>query len=253
MSIARSACDEGDYRWAAEVLSHVLFADEEHVEARDLQAATFEQLAFGAENGTWRNAFLSGASELRHGVLEVPSTADAPELTAALTVDQVLSALAILVDGPRSWDEPLVISFVVTDLDETHVIELRHGTLVRRRAATPEVGSTTFRLSRQALGALLAGVLDLGEAVADGRISVDGDSAVLPRLVGLLDPPDETFPIVTPQSASGRVGGPGVRSSPGCRGVADVATGTPVRPCERPWHAGQRVGPVGIEPTTKGL
>lgn len=80
------------------------FADEEHVEARDLQAATFEQLAFGAENGTWRNAFLSGASELRHGVLEVPSTADAPELTAALTVDQVLSALAILVDGPRSWE-----------------------------------------------------------------------------------------------------------------------------------------------------
>lgn len=110
----------------------------------------------------------------------------------------MLSALAILVDGPRSWDEHLVISFVVTDLDETHVIELRHGTLVRRRAATPEVGSTTFRLSRQALGALLAGVLDLGEAVADGRISVDGDSAVLARLVGLLDPPAETFPIVTP-------------------------------------------------------
>ena len=44
------------------VLNHVLFSDEHHQAARALQADAFEQIAFGAENGTWRNVFLVGAS-----------------------------------------------------------------------------------------------------------------------------------------------------------------------------------------------
>ena len=41
-------------------------------EARRLQAAAFEQLGFGAECGTWRNAFLAAATELRQGQLRHP-------------------------------------------------------------------------------------------------------------------------------------------------------------------------------------
>jgi alkyl sulfatase BDS1-like metallo-beta-lactamase superfamily hydrolase len=198
VSVARSAFEEGDYRWAAEVLNHVLFADQDHAEARSLQADTFEQLAFGCENGTWRSAFLTGAAELRRGIIGVPLSSGSSDLSAALTVEQLLSALAICVDGPRAWGEHLMISFVVDDLEETHVVELRHGTLVRRRADAPAPGSTTFTLTRPALGGLLAGALDLGEALADGRVSVEGDPAVLARLVDLLDPPGGNFPIVTP-------------------------------------------------------
>jgi alkyl sulfatase BDS1-like metallo-beta-lactamase superfamily hydrolase len=198
VAVARSAFDEGDYRWAAEVLNHVLFADEHHADARDLQADTFDQLAFGAENGTWRNAFLSGATELRHGLLSTPTTSDSPELAAALTVEQLLSAVALNIDGPRAWDEHLRLAFVVTNVGETHAVELRHGTLVHRRVASPPPGSTTLRLSRPDLGALLAGRLDLTDAVAEGTIELDGDATVFARLVGLLDPPDGNFPIVTP-------------------------------------------------------
>jgi alkyl sulfatase BDS1-like metallo-beta-lactamase superfamily hydrolase len=64
---ARDSYDAGDYRWVAEVLNHVVFAEPSHAEARELQADCLEQLGYGAENGTWRSAFLSGAHELRHG------------------------------------------------------------------------------------------------------------------------------------------------------------------------------------------
>ena len=67
IAIAREAFDEQDYRWAAEVLDHVLFADATNEAAKSLQADTFEQLGFGAENGTWRSVFLAGATELREG------------------------------------------------------------------------------------------------------------------------------------------------------------------------------------------
>ena len=57
---ARTAYESGDLRWAAELLDRAIFADPGHAEARALQADTFEQLAYGAENGPWRNAYPRG-------------------------------------------------------------------------------------------------------------------------------------------------------------------------------------------------
>jgi linear primary-alkylsulfatase len=67
VELAQQAFDSGDFRWAATLLDHAVFADSEHDGARTLLADTLEQLAYGAENATWRNFFLSGATELRDG------------------------------------------------------------------------------------------------------------------------------------------------------------------------------------------
>ena len=69
VELAQKAFDEGDFRWAATLLDHATFADAEHPKVRELYADTLEQLAYGAENATWRNFFLSGATELRDGQL----------------------------------------------------------------------------------------------------------------------------------------------------------------------------------------
>ncbi|HWE13953.1 MAG TPA: alkyl sulfatase dimerization domain-containing protein, partial [Solirubrobacteraceae bacterium] len=68
LSHARAAFERGDYRWVAEVVNHLVFANPDNTEARELQARALEQLAYGAENGTWRNFFLMGAQELREGI-----------------------------------------------------------------------------------------------------------------------------------------------------------------------------------------
>jgi alkyl sulfatase BDS1-like metallo-beta-lactamase superfamily hydrolase len=199
LAVARTAFDTGDYRWTAEVLDRILYADESDTEARELQAATFEQLAFGCENGTWRNAFLAGAHELRRGIFGTPVSSTG--LASALTVEQVLSAVAVRIDGPRAWDEHLTISWVVTDLDEVHVTELRNGTLIQRRAGAPEAGSTVVRLPRQVLLGVAGGVLDLDAAVGQGLLSIEGDAQALARLVAVVGEVDPDFPIVTPRRA----------------------------------------------------
>jgi alkyl sulfatase BDS1-like metallo-beta-lactamase superfamily hydrolase len=198
VAVARQAFDEGDYRWAVEVLDHVLFADEGHVAARDLQADAFEQLGFGAENGTWRCAFLSGATELRSGIFGTPTSSHAPDIVGALPVDQLLDTIAIRIDGPRAWDERLVLSLVMTDSGVTHVAELRNGVLNHKTAAAPAPGGPAFTLSRPTLIGLVTGSVDMGAAVADGRVVIDGDPSALGRLVSLLAPVDRAFPIVTP-------------------------------------------------------
>ena len=195
---ARRAFDEGDHRWAAEVLNHVLFADETNAEARALQADTLEQIGFGAENGTWRNAFLSGAHELRHGQFGTPTTATAPDVVGALSVEQLFGSVGTRIDGPRAWAEHLVMSWVITDEGFTQVTELRNGVLIQRRATSPVPGSTTFTLTRPTLIGLVTGTLDMAEALADGTVVCDGDAGVLGRLVSLVARVDTDFAIVTP-------------------------------------------------------
>jgi alkyl sulfatase BDS1-like metallo-beta-lactamase superfamily hydrolase len=197
LETARRAYDDGDYRWAVEVCKHLLFADDTDAAAQALQADALEQLGFGAENGTWRNAFLSGAHELRHGRFGSPTTASA-ELVSALSVDQVLDSIAIRIDGPKAWHERLTLSFVVTDTGATHIAELRNGVLHHRTSPSPASGSTTLTLTRPMLIGLITGAVDLGDAVRDGDIDVDGEPTDLGRLVGLLAPVDPDFPIVTP-------------------------------------------------------
>ncbi|MDJ0313184.1 alkyl sulfatase dimerization domain-containing protein [Arthrobacter sp. H35-D1] len=57
VELAQVAHDDADFRWAATLLDHAVFTDEKHSGARELYADTLEQLAYGSENGTWRNFF----------------------------------------------------------------------------------------------------------------------------------------------------------------------------------------------------
>jgi alkyl sulfatase BDS1-like metallo-beta-lactamase superfamily hydrolase len=198
VAVARKAFDEGDYRWVVEVLNHVLFADEHHAEARALQADTLEQLGFGAECGTWRNAFLAGATELRRGIFGTPVGAVSLELLGALSVGQVFDSVAIRVDGPKAWHEHIVLSWDITDEGTTYVTELRNGAMNHKTVPAPVPGTTTFRLARLDLIKLVVGLLDLPAAIADGTVVIDGDPAVLGRLLVLVAPVDPSFAIVTP-------------------------------------------------------
>ncbi len=198
IAIAQQAFDDGDYRWAAQVLDHVLFSGDADESARALQANTLEQLGFQSESGTWRSAYLAGAAELRHGQFGTPTSSAAIDILGALTVSQTFDSMAIRVDGPRAWDTHQTMSWVITDEDATYVTELRNGVLNHHTIDQPLDGSTTFRLSRRALIGLVTGLLDLATALGDGTVVVDGDPADLGRLVSLLAPVDPDFAIVTP-------------------------------------------------------
>lgn len=197
---ARQSFEAGDFRWVAEVLNHVVFADPDHQPARDLLADTYEQLGYGAENGTWRCAYLSGAHELRHGGFGTPVTPVSPDVLAQLTPEQMFDALAVRVDGPRSWDEHLTLDIDLTDVGTRYRLTLRNGVLSSTTAPQTTAADAVVHLpaaALPALPALAAGASDPVGATAAG-ITVDGDPAALGRLMAALDTPDPDFAIVTP-------------------------------------------------------
>jgi alkyl sulfatase BDS1-like metallo-beta-lactamase superfamily hydrolase len=122
--------DDGDLRFAAQLLKHAVFADPDHKEAKDLLAQTFERLGHGAENGTWRNFYLMGATELRNGIGAAPVPDLGAGMAAALTVEQLFDSVAIRVNGPKAWSETMTIDWHFTDLGERYRMSLSNGVLV---------------------------------------------------------------------------------------------------------------------------
>jgi alkyl sulfatase BDS1-like metallo-beta-lactamase superfamily hydrolase len=193
---AREAYERGDFRWVAEVVNHLVFADPGNTDAKELQARALEQLAFGAENGTWRNSFLMAARELREGPSGT-ATSVPPDLLTNLSNEQLFDALAIQLDGPRAGDLRTTIRWHFTDSDETHTLTLWHGVLTHRRSARGSADASVA-VRRDALDELIAGATTIADLVAAERLVIDGDQAKLGELLGLLDPPDPRFAIVTP-------------------------------------------------------
>ncbi|WTM18198.1 alkyl sulfatase dimerization domain-containing protein [Isoptericola halotolerans] len=194
---ARAAYDAGDFRWVAELVNHVVFAEPDHAAARELLADTYEQLGYGAENGTWRDFFLSGATELRDGQFGTPTETNAPDVIANLSPEMLFDALAIQVNGPLAWDEKLTVDVVLTDTGDRYRLRLAHGVLTYSAAPQRGEADATLTASKQALPVLAMGGLPPEKLAAVG-IELSGDPAVLGRLVAVLEPGDKDFAIVTP-------------------------------------------------------
>ncbi|MFF3391830.1 alkyl/aryl-sulfatase [Streptomyces sp. NPDC002669] len=196
---ARRSFAEGDYRWVVQVVNHVVFADPGNAEARALQADALEQLGYGSENGTWRNFYLTGALELRHGSVGTPTTTASTDLLGALTLDQLFDALAVRVDGPGSWDADICVRWLPKGGDPV-TLRLRNGVLTHvtgegPAACEPDVEVT---LGEDDLRAVLLGATALPDLVERGGAEVAGDPGRVAELLGHLDEPDPDFAVVVP-------------------------------------------------------
>ncbi|BBY81450.1 MBL fold metallo-hydrolase [Mycolicibacterium pulveris] len=194
VELARAAFDNGDFRWAATLLDHVIFTDENHAQARGLYADTLEQLAYGAENAVWRNFFLSGAAELRDGNFGTATQPSAPTLLAQLTPEQIFDILAISVNGPGAWDLDIAVDVTFLDTGTNYRLSLRNGVLVHRQVPADEA---TAQAGVQVADTLRLLALAAGDNDSPG-LDVTGDTAVLTSLLAVVDRPDPAFNIVTP-------------------------------------------------------
>ncbi|KRE31162.1 alkyl/aryl-sulfatase [Agromyces sp. Soil535] len=192
---ARASLDVGDLRWAAQVLDHVVFAEPDHAEAKALLADVLEQLGFGSENGTWRSAFLSGAMELRGAAFGTPANPASGDIIGQLSPELFFDAVAIQVNGPKAWDLDIATRWAFPDAeDATYRVTLKHGVLTHVREGRGDV-ALTITVPKAALGPLAMGNV---EAAMGAGLTLDGDASALTAVLGVLEPGDPGFAIVTP-------------------------------------------------------
>jgi alkyl sulfatase BDS1-like metallo-beta-lactamase superfamily hydrolase len=195
---ARVAFDDGDFRWVAEVVNHLVFADPGNTEARQLQADALEQLGYQAESGQWRNFYLTGADELRNG----PSMKNAirtqrADMINALTISELFDFLAVRLNGPAAAGKRSILRFEFSDLDAGYLVTMANGVL-NHKAASSSGADVTVRLTRPGFLAMTLAGVPLESLEANGMVTVDGEREALVELLGLLDNFEFWFNIVTP-------------------------------------------------------
>ncbi|MCW5749042.1 MAG: MBL fold metallo-hydrolase [Alphaproteobacteria bacterium] len=196
---AREDFANGEYRWVAQVMNQVVFADPDNAEARALFADALEQLGYQAESATWRNAYLYGALELRNGVMKLPPRAIlSPDLLRAVTTDIFFNFMAVRLNAARATGHRFTINWRFSDTGETLALNLENATLTHimgKQAASANASVTTTRAT---LDALALRRTTPAEAIQAGTFSVSGDWQVLPKLFGMLDDFTMMFDILTP-------------------------------------------------------
>ena len=179
---AQQSFDDGDYRWVAEVVNHVVFADPANQRARRLQADALEQLGYQSESATWRNAYLMGAQELRQGS---PQRGRIPtrDMANAMTAEQIFDSLGVRFDPNRFPRAEAVVNIHFTDLDEDHLLGVARSAVNHTAGGQAADADVSLRLPR----GLLIQALD-DPTVLDGEgVDIDGNRQVLHELLGAME------------------------------------------------------------------
>jgi alkyl sulfatase BDS1-like metallo-beta-lactamase superfamily hydrolase len=197
---AREDFARGEYRFVAEALSHVVFADPANAEARQVGADALEQLGYAAESASWRNAYVLGALELRQGVPDTVARAPvSPDIVRAMSLDLFFDYLGVRLNGEKAEGRRIAINWVFPDLDRRYVMNLENCALTCLADRRSDAPDATVTLERVALNRLVLREVAFTDAVAQGLAHIDGDAAKVADLFALLDDFSLMFEVVEPK------------------------------------------------------
>ena len=193
---AQRAFDEGDYRWAATVLNHLIFATPDNRDARTLLARAHRQMAYQSESAIWRNMYLTAARELESGVTQRVGATQGADLVVATPTAQVLDLLAVRLNPERLGERRFAFNLVFPERNERFAVTISNGVLVHESGVTLADAPTITSPRGVFLQALGTGTMR--RAVISGSIRISGDRGSLEGLNEVFDTPDPNFAIVTP-------------------------------------------------------
>lgn len=197
---ARTDFARGEFRFIAQALSHLVFAEPDNQDARALLADTFEQLGYASESAAWRNAYLFAAQEIRHGMPKVPARPSMPmETLAALQTEQLWDMLGVRLNGPKAEGKTIILNWTFTDTKEEYVLNLENSALTYQRGAHAPRAHAGFTLQRSVLNAVIGKQTTFIDAVSAGQVAVTGDPMKLRELMDLMDEFPRMFEIVEPR------------------------------------------------------
>ncbi|MBM7615519.1 alkyl/aryl-sulfatase [Alkaliphilus hydrothermalis] len=193
---AKKSFKDGEYQWVAEVTKQLIFANSENKNAKLLCADALEQLAYIAESGPWRNVYLTGAQELRHGIIKVKRSVITEDVLNAIPLENVLYLFSIRIDGFKAGDFDYKINFVIPDKKEVASAEVKRGIFRYLDNKLAEDAAVTVTMSKDTLYEIAT----TNNRPDSSKIIVEGDICKWQLFLWVQDIINLDFNIMTPVS-----------------------------------------------------
>jgi len=192
---ARQDYENGEYQWVAQITRELIFADPSNRAARDLCADALEQLGYQAESGTWRNAYLTGALELREGnQADIAKTASGGnDVRQAMTTKMMLDYIRIATDAMAAAEDDFSMNLTVSDTGETFYVKRTSGVMLYYPGTAGENADFSLTCPKAQLLLIMAGRADLLEGAV-----LDGDADSLSHFLNYMTPFTRNFNIIEP-------------------------------------------------------
>ncbi len=195
----RAAIAAGDYRWAAELLNKLVFAQPDNAAARAALASAYDQLGYQAESGAWRNYYLAAAATLRGTAIEnVTGNGQSRSFVSAIPTSVFFDALATRFDAEKGAALNGTFQFVLPDSKEMVAIVVGGGVEVPRYGVTAPAPTATVTLDRRTLDDVMLGQAQFPALMQSGAIRIDGDTMAFLSWFALHPPADPRFNVVVP-------------------------------------------------------
>lgn len=188
-----------EYRWVAQLLNQAVFADPGHQAARTLLAATYDQLGYLSESAAWRDFYLTGAYELRHGGPDKGiSPAVMKHILLQTPVERFFDSMAVSLKGPEADGKSLRIGIDFTDLQQQFVLILNNSVLRYEVGPPKDEVNATLHITHTLFVDLIVGQAGLKETLFGDQLEVEGSTIDLLSFFRLLQKPEGTFTLVEP-------------------------------------------------------
>jgi alkyl sulfatase BDS1-like metallo-beta-lactamase superfamily hydrolase len=201
MKLGREAFEKGDYRWGAELVNHLVFAQPDNQEAKNLEADLLEQMGYQAESGPWRNFYLTGAGELRHGV-QKPATPNpaSSDIIASMSPELLFGYMGVQLDAKKADGKTLAVNWIFPDINEKHALFLENSVLNHWPDYSDAKADVTVTVDRTTLTKVLTKQVSFEDAVKTGLVKFAGNQAKFAEFMSYLVNLNQYFwfNIVTP-------------------------------------------------------
>lgn len=199
---AKADFDKGEYRWVAEILQRIVFADPNNKDAKELLADAYEQMGYQSESGPWRSVYLQGAFELRNGVPSAGGTNVAsPDTIKAMPPEMTFDFFGVRLNGPKAAGKKIVMNIDFTDLQKQYALTVENGVLNYAKKPAPDADAK-LTLAKTVLDRIQLGEITPEQAITSGEMKIEGKRESFTEFVGLLDKFPFWFNIVTPQQTA---------------------------------------------------
>ena len=196
---AQDAYDQADYRWAAEILKHIVLNNPQNQQAKNLLANTYRQLGYAAEASTWRNFFLVGAQELQNN-LPLQNTSDPSDLLIHTPTERFLEAMATNLDVENLKSENQCLNLILSDTKENFSLWVENSVMQFKRyddSSALASDCPTLTLTKPLYLKMITGQIEGVKVLLSKDSKVKGNPLKIGKFFAMFKRPDSIFPIVT--------------------------------------------------------